>query len=44
MYDLLPNCSGISPKMEVPPSVVWITPFPFVVYVRTHYPEMVLPS
>ena len=24
--------------------VIWITPFPFVTYVQTHYPEMFLPN
>lgn len=27
-----------------PPLVIWITPFPFVTYVQTHYPEMFLPN
>ena len=27
-----------------PPSVIGITPFPFVMCVQTHYPEMVLPN
>src|SRR4030066_616664 len=27
-----------------PPLVLWITPFPFVTYVQTHYPEMGLPG
>jgi hypothetical protein len=26
-----------------PPSVIGITPFPFVICVQTHYPETVLP-
>ena len=25
-----------------PPSVIWVTHFSFVMYVQTHYPEMVL--
>ncbi len=35
----LGNCS----QDVSPPSVIRITPFPFVTYVQTHYPEMFLP-
>ena len=37
---LLGNCS----QDVSPPLVIWITPFPFVTYVQTHYPEMGLPG
>ena len=37
---LLGNCS----QDVSPPLVIWITPFPFVTYVQTHYPEMFLPN
>ena len=35
---------GIFSQDVSPPSVIWITPFPFVMYVWTLYPEMVLPN
>ena len=35
---------GIFSQDVSPPSVIWITPFPFVMYVLTHYPEMFSPN
>ena len=35
---------GIFSQDVSPPSVIWIPPFPFVMCVQTHYPEMFLPN